>query len=408
MSKNQLNYFAGKHPWSSTKDNLLACYLTPFFQKTYPFSRDGIVYVDAFAGAGKFDDGMPGSPLIALSKVQAVARKSGSKQPVQFVLAEANDESREALLRNFKASRGSSRYIKDPIICQDCFEAMREALAVRVRGSRRPSTLFYYIDPFGVKDLRIGDLLRSPNMNHTEALVNFNGVGFIRDACAAQKIDCILPSDVEILDDGFDGSVRVDERCKRLSSCVGSDDWIDIIQSFHEGRYDFWRAEYEVAKLFCRNARSAYRYVTNMPIKDMSRRAEAGGLLKYRMIHMTNRADGCILMNDNMLKRNDERQVLQLGLFKVDVDGRDVQSDAIAECVDKIIGQLPVGKEIKMGEIAASVISSCGVFDKTTQLLQTNIGPLLESGRLERVVKKTKTGKAKQSFSPSDVVFRAC
>lgn len=407
MSKNQLDYFAGKHPWSSTKDNLLACYLTPFFQKTYPFSRNGIAYVDAFAGVGKFDDGTPGSPLIALSKVQAVARKNKSKHPVQFILAEANDESRDVLLRNFRAARGNCRYIKDPIVCRDCSEAMRKASATQVCGLRNPSTIFYYVDPFGVKDLRIGDLLCSSNMDHTEALVNFNGVGFIRDACAARKVDCVIPSDVEILDDGFDESVRVDERCRRLSACVGSDDWIDIIQSFHEGSFDFWRAEYEIARLFCRNARSAYRYVTNMPIKDMSKKSETGGLLKYRMIHMTNSADGCILMNDNMLKRNDEHQVLQLGLFKVDVDGRDVQSEAITKCIDGIIEQLPVGKEIKMGEIAAAIISSCGVFDKTTQLSRINIGPLLENGRLERVVKNTKTGKVKRSFSSKDVVFRA-
>lgn len=407
MSKSQHSYFAGKHPWSLTKDHLLSCYLTPFFQKTYRFSRDGIVYVDAFAGAGKFEDGTLGSPLIALSKVQAAARKNGSKQSVQFVLAEANDGSRDSLLCNLRSARGNSRYIKDPIVCRGYSEAMQAVSAIRVCGSRKPSTVFYYVDPFGIKDLRIDDLLHSPNMNHTEALVNFNGVGFIRDACAARKIDCAFPPDVEILDDGFDESVRLDERCKRLSSFIGSDDWVDIVQLFHEGQFDFWRAEYEVARLFCCNARSAYRYVTNMPIKDMSKSVEAGGLLKYRMIHMTNSADGCILMNDNMLNRNDEHQVLQLGLFKVDVDGRDVRPDVVTRRIDEIIEQLPVGKEIKMGEIAASIISSCGVFDKTTQLLRINIGPLPKSGRLERVVKKTKTGKAKQSFSPKDAVFRA-
>lgn len=46
MTKNQDDYFDKKHPWSLTKDDLLGCYLTPYSQKVYKCSRDGIVYVD--------------------------------------------------------------------------------------------------------------------------------------------------------------------------------------------------------------------------------------------------------------------------------------------------------------------------------------------------------------------------
>ena len=112
MAKDQRNYFAGKHPWSLTKDDLLSCYLTPYFQKVYRYSHDGIVYVDAFAGEGKFEDGQDGSPLIALSKFQSIARKQTAKNPVQFILAEANDVARGKLAASFCKARGNSRYIK--------------------------------------------------------------------------------------------------------------------------------------------------------------------------------------------------------------------------------------------------------------------------------------------------------
>lgn len=406
MAKDQRNYFADKHPWSRTKDALLGCYLTPYFQKVYRPSRDGIVYVDAFAGAGKFDNGDIGSPLIALSKVQAIARMQKGKRLVQFIFAETRQESRAALLDNFSEARGNSRYVKEPIICADYADAMQKALTVTCVGSKRPSTVFYYVDPFGVKDLRMDCLLQSPNPRHTEALVNFNSIGFLRDACAALKVRFELPQGVEVFDVGFDASVKAEERYRRLTECIGSEDWVDIIRLFQEGKHDFWMAEYEIARLFCRSAGSAYDYVTNMPIKDMTQRVELGGLVKYRLIHMTNNADGCVLMNDNMLKRNETFQVPQPGLFTVDVDGRDVEPGSIARCLEETIAKLPINKRVKMGEIAAAIISGCGVFERSTSLLKTNVGPLLEAGVLKRDVEYTKTGKPKQSFNPSDKVYR--
>ena len=138
----------------------------------------------------------------------------------------------------------------------------------------------------------------------------------------------------------------------------------------------------------------------------MTQKVGTGGLLKYRMIHMTNNEDGCVLMNDNMLKRNDQFQSAQPGLFKVDVDGKDVEPSTIAARLNDAVAQLSIGERVKMGVLAATVISSCGVFDRANALLKTYLGPLLDDGILERVVKKTPTGKPKCSFAISDVVYR--
>ena len=407
MTKNQDDYFDKKHPWSLTKDDLLGCYLTPYFQKVYKYSRDGIVYVDAFAGEGKFEDGQDGSPLIALSKLQAIARSQKAKKPVQFILAEANATARDKLDSNFRGARGNSRYIKDPIILPDYAAALRRAASISVCGSSKPSTVFYYVDPFGVKDLRMDLFPQSSNPSHTEVLLNFSSTGFMRSACAALSVSFEAPQGVQVYDDEFDDSVHNDERQERLTRCMGGAGWMDIIRCFKEKRIDFWQAEYEISKLFCKNAASAYKYVTNMPIKDMSQKVGTGGLLKYRMIHMTNNEDGCVLMNDNMLKRNDLFQTAQPGLFKVDVDGKDVEPGVITARLTAIVMQLPIGKRVKMGTLAAAIISSCGVFDKSNVLLKTYLGPMLENGTLERAVKETPTGKPKHSFATSDVVYRA-
>lgn len=406
MAKNQSSYFSGKHHWSETKDELLACYLTPYFQKVIAASHDGIVYVDAFAGEGRFADGSKGSPLIALSKLQAIESRKGPKVAAQFILAEANQDSRLKLGDSFDDARGKSGYINEPIICPDFQSAVSAARSFKFRKGCRPSTFFFYIDPFGVKDLRMDLLGGSPNPNHTEVLLNFNSVGFIRDACAALEAILTVPNEIEVADEPLDYDLPAAERIERLTSCIGSDDWIDLIRSKKNGTADFWETEYQIARLFCKNASSSYKYVTNMPIKDMKRGAYGRGLIKYRMIHMTNHADGCVLMNNDMLKRNEEKQTKQTELFKVDVDGRDVAQQAVERAMRRTIESLTIDKTVRMAEIAASVISQCGVFTKSSNLLRRYLKPYIDSGIIERKEKLTKTGKPKNSFNPKDKVYR--
>jgi three-Cys-motif partner protein len=65
MAKDNSDFFKSKNSWSEIKDRLLGWYLRPYFQKLLT-SRKPICYVDCFAGQGMFDDGKPGSPVIAL------------------------------------------------------------------------------------------------------------------------------------------------------------------------------------------------------------------------------------------------------------------------------------------------------------------------------------------------------
>ena len=49
---------------------------------------------------------------------------------------------------------------------------------------------------------------------------------------------------------------------------------------------------------------------------------------KYRMVHATNHADGCLLMADNMYSRSEESRIKrmngQMSLFELDVNDRDI------------------------------------------------------------------------------------
>ncbi len=405
MAKDNSDFFDKKdnHPWSKTKDSLLGCYLKPFFDKTYHASRDGYVYVDAFAGPGKYLDGGDGSPLIAIRRLRATASKNRIKRPIKFIFGESNSSYRVTLAGAAKDAAGSGRYILPVQICDSSSEALQAAQLAQPKLGMKPSTIFYYVDPYGVKDIRLSALCKSPNPAHTEALVNFNTIGFMRDGYEALRIAMDLPSGVKVIDQGFDDQVPLTERILRLNNSIGCDDWQIILKDKTTG---YWEKEMKIAELFCANAHSFYRYVTNMPIRDVNHKISEGGEIKYRLIHMTNSPDGCILMNDNMLKRNTDEQVLQAQLLKVDVDLRDVNPAKIHDDMEYLISSMPKGQTARMSIFAAMIIDKYGVFDRATVLLRTYLKPFLDNGVLIRKRPLTKTGKPCNSFDSKDVVIK--
>lgn len=406
MAKDKSKFFIAKdeHPWSKTKDSLLGCYLKPFFDKTYGYSQDGYVYVDAFAGPGKYRSGEYGSPVLAIQRLLAASRGRRTKCCAQFIFAEADSESRTQLEVETTKACGNVNYLPSPLILHSFEDAMAAAQQSRPRASRKPSTVFYYVDPYGVKDLRLDLLCKSSNLAHTEVLVNFNTIGFMRDGADALRIALDLPAGISVVDCGFEDDVPDTERIRRLNACIGSEGWQDILAQYG---LDYWEREKLIGQLFCDNARRNYKYVTNMPIKDITRMVGRGGEVKYRLIHMTNNVDGCILMNDNMLKRNNDEQVRQQMLFKVDIDQRDVDSAAIEKDLANVIARMSVGKSVNMGNFAAEIINAYGVFDSANILLKTYLGPFLDKGLLIRDEPYTpKMHKPKKSFSVKDKVHR--
>lgn len=69
MAKKNDDFFDEKKDWSKVKDALLGNYFKPYVQKILHTYRP-LVYVDCFAGKGKFADGNPGSPVIALDIIK--------------------------------------------------------------------------------------------------------------------------------------------------------------------------------------------------------------------------------------------------------------------------------------------------------------------------------------------------
>jgi hypothetical protein len=55
MAKKNDDFFKEKKPWSEVKDELLGCYFKPYVSKILHTYKP-LVYVDCFAGKGKFED----------------------------------------------------------------------------------------------------------------------------------------------------------------------------------------------------------------------------------------------------------------------------------------------------------------------------------------------------------------
>ena len=85
MAKKNDDFFVEKKPWSEVKDQLLGCYLKPYIAKIL-HTRKPLIYVDCFAGKGKFDDGKQGSPLIALDLIHYDRTASNSASLYRFEL----------------------------------------------------------------------------------------------------------------------------------------------------------------------------------------------------------------------------------------------------------------------------------------------------------------------------------
>ena len=323
---------------------------------------------------------------------------------MQFVFGEADEESRTKLKEVADKIAGSLGYVLPVRICESSTDVLNLAQKLQPRRNHRPATIFYYVDPYGVMDLRLELLCQSPNLKHTEALVNFNTVGFMREGYEALRIACDLPSGVKVIDQPLDDDVPVTERIERLNACIGSDGWQEILRDKSLG---YWERERQIGRLFCNNARKYYDYVTNMAIRDMRHKINEGGEIKYRLIHMTNNVDGCLLMNDDMLKRNNDEQVKQGMLFKADIDCQDVDSSVIQRDLSNLIAAMPRVCSVEMGVSAAEIINAYGVFDKANALPRTYLKPFLDNGTLVREQLFTGTGRPRTSFNPKNKVRKA-
>lgn len=319
MAKKNNDFFIEKKVWSVVKDELLGCYFMPYVSKILHTYRP-LIYIDCFAGKGKFDDGNPGSPLIALDVIDK-CQKSTSMESTQIEAIFIDLNYADDLQKNLP---------KYPWI--NIISGKYEDNIINILQGKEHYNVFLYIDPYGIKALKcsIFDKLSTEKFNSIELLINMNSFGFIREACHALGTSF---NDNTIFDDlvEYDSS-KMDNSSKsidELNNIAGGDYWQEIINLYKAGIIDGYEAETQFSEQYCQRLRQSYKYVLNMPL-----RIKKGQRPKYRLIHATNHRDGCLLMVDNICNRWEALQEIQSGgqlsLFEENYDNQIVDDTDIS------------------------------------------------------------------------------
>ncbi len=384
MSKRNDDFFVEKKPWSKVKDELLGCYLKPYFTKIL-YTQKPVAYFDCFAGKGKFEDGKPGSPIIALDILQDVlaSSKVGKISKVESTFIDLNYAA--------DLKENLCNYSTTQIIAGSYKDSIEELLK-----SKKGYNVFLYIDPYGIKDLDFTKFENFANgqFNTIEILLNFNSFGFLREACNAMGTKFSI-DDSGFFDDlvEFDSSNMgvADNAIDALNCIAGGLYWQNIIMRYKLGELDSYRAEELLSEEYCHRLNESYKYVLNMPIRIRSRQHP-----KYRLIYATNHPDGCVLMAENMCNRwellNNIQNGGQYSLFPEDFNNSIIEYDRIDEYVVDHFSEYD--NWISITEAQAHFYVKYGVICKPGEI--ANVLKKLarkERIQIERIPKLTSTGK---------------
>lgn len=298
MAKKNDDFFKIKKEWSKVKDDILACYFKPYVSKILHTYKP-LVYVDCFAGKGRFDDGSLGSPLIALKIIEECIGSTTMRNPnVETFFIDLNYAADlKKNLAPFPNAKIISGTYEDNIYA--------------ILNEKCGRNIFLYIDPYGIKALQCSafDQFARGQFNSIELLINLNSFGFIREACNALGTTF---TDKEIFEDLVEYAPTQMSTSKKsveeLDKIAGGDYWQSIIEEYKAGIINGYSAEEQFAEKYRMRLMQSYRYVLNMPL-----RIKRGQRPKYRLIHATNHRDGCLLMVDNICLRWEALQEIQSG-----------------------------------------------------------------------------------------------
>ena len=388
MAKKNDDFFKVKKPWSKVKDELLGSYLKPYFQKILHTKRP-IVYIDCFAGKGKFEDGNAGSPIIALNKIRECigdTKISGWNILPFFIDKDYADDLKKNLTDYGEIN-----------IISGCYENEIE----KILNSQSGNNVFLYIDPYGIKALDF-ELFKNFSSRYTfnsiEILINLNSFGFIREGCRVLSVPCEDSSIFEDLIEYESTKLEVNDKSVNiLNKIAGGDYWQDIIKAKNRNEITIIEAEKAFAEQYCNCLRKIFKYVINMPL-----RIKQGQIPKYRMIHVTKHVVGCLIMVDNICERWELLKNIQnngqLKMWEEDYNNDIFDEEDVKRKVEKHISQYNIF--CRLNCILADFYMKYGLICKTA-LIKKIIKELEYKKKIEikRYPVYTKVGKPSTFFS---------
>lgn len=376
------NFFIKKNEWSKLKDKLLENYLTPYLEKIKILNKE-IVIFDCFAGKGKFDDGLDGSPLIILNRI--LHSNASSIAHAYFIEKEYGD----ILEKNLRG------YGKKYTVIKDSYELTVEYIKLICKDKN----VFLYIDPYGIKtlDFKYFNEFNISQCNTIELLLNFNTFGFLREGCRLLNMNHTNSCEDDTIEFEKDDSNTIEN----MNSIANGDYWRKLIEKHYTEGIDLKIIETEFAEMYKKELKTIFKHVIQIPIKD-----KVTNRPKYRMFYGSNSDHGLFLMVDEMHKAWSE-------ILKIDRKGqgeffeensesgvsRNLKVFVEYNIEGELLKILEKEKQITMREYFVRVINASGITFSISEYRA--IIKILEDSKIIEVIRENKmtiTGRESHAF----------
>ncbi|NKT69513.1 three-Cys-motif partner protein TcmP [Rhodococcus hoagii] len=217
--------------------------LTHYLGAWYPILsswRGRILYIDGFAGRGRYNDGSEGSPQIALRRLLEHSFFKRMDCEFVFIFIEKNRRNAENLELELKTLEGEydpwPSNVRWQVVNESFDTQMQELIDAVKAQNRQLAPTFAFIDPFGYTRFPmalLSELARTPN---SELFINFM-VGFVqrfieRDGQQA-SMRALYGKDVAEVLEGFEeGGSRIDHLCDVYADTLRESTGLQYIQRF--------------------------------------------------------------------------------------------------------------------------------------------------------------------------------
>ena len=165
------------------KHEILKKYLAAWFP-IISTNRGRVVYIDGFAGRGRYDDGSEGSPQLALRTLlehNALATRSNCE--FLFMFIEKNRANADALKAELASMQDGwknwPKNVKWTVLNASFDDQMEELFDVMRAQNKRLAPTFAFVDPFGYTRFPMDVLAQLGKTPNSELFINFM-VGFVQ------------------------------------------------------------------------------------------------------------------------------------------------------------------------------------------------------------------------------------
>lgn len=272
-------FFSSPKVWSKRKHRLLGKYLPPFSAKLG--SRATLIYcIDGFAGAAKYDDGSPGSPLMM---AQISDRCASWKRPVDLRLINVESDP-----ENYKSLKHiTQQWESKGIVTNLPGEFENSVIPILSIISNNPA--LFFIDPYGPTYVRFSHLLPilTRGQRATEIIINFDVDGLRRIADTIHSKAFTERAQKASL-----------TNIKNVTDIIGSNEWEE---PFRTGDVSTQERENILLRLYMEKLAKYGYTVAAYPIRKSIKDSP-----KYFLVYCTRHSDGIVLMSNFIREEEDK------------------------------------------------------------------------------------------------------